>query len=167
MYQTYTPSLIHSKRVKCVSPSLTRHTRVLYQWAKLIGLTRVKCVHTHQTTRLPLQCIVVQSAITCTAIIQGPKIGQNELDCACVSEVFTFIPLVYSPYIKPVGQNSFGLLQAGPFFLFFFRFTRVVEGAVLLFKWQLQRKTSVTYTDISDNLFKIKHSRCTYVDLKS
>jgi len=28
----------------------------VYQWAKLIGLTRVKCVHTHQTTRLPLQC---------------------------------------------------------------------------------------------------------------
>jgi len=42
----------------------------------------------------------------------GPKIGQNEFDCACVSVVSTFIPLVfYIPYIKPVGYGSIGVLQ--------------------------------------------------------
>jgi len=34
----------------------------------------------------------------------GPKMGQNECDCACVSVVFTIIPVVfYSTYIKPEG----------------------------------------------------------------
>jgi len=43
----------------------------------------------------------------------GPKMGQKEFDCACVSVVFTCIPLVFfSPYIKPVGRGSIGLLQA-------------------------------------------------------
>jgi len=41
----------------------------------------------------------------------GPKIGQNEFVCACVSVVFTCILLVFhSPYIKPVGHGSIGLL---------------------------------------------------------
>jgi len=40
----------------------------------------------------------------------GSKIGQNKFDCALV---FAFIPLVvYSPYTKPVGHGSIGLLQA-------------------------------------------------------
>ena len=31
----------------------------------------------------------------------GPKMGQNEFDCACVSMLFTCIPLVFhSPYLK-------------------------------------------------------------------
>jgi len=42
-----------------------------------------------------------------------PKMGQNEFNSACVSVVFTFIFLVYySPYVKPAGHGSIGLLQA-------------------------------------------------------
>jgi len=39
----------------------------------------------------------------------GPKMGQNEFECAFVSWVFTFT--FYSPCLKPVGHASFGLLQ--------------------------------------------------------
>ena len=50
----------------------------------------------------------------------GSKMGQNEFHCACVSVVFTCIPFVsHSPYIKPVGHESIGLLQQAPFFLMF------------------------------------------------
>ena len=46
-----------------------------------------------------------------------PNIRQNEFDCAYVSVVFRFIPLVfYNPYIKPVGHGSIRLLQARFFF---------------------------------------------------
>jgi len=44
----------------------------VYQWAKLIGLTRVKCVHTHQTTRLPLQCSGMKA---CTGFHQRCLLG--------------------------------------------------------------------------------------------
>jgi len=48
----------------------------------------------------------------------GPNIRQNEFDCAYVSAVFRFIPLVfYNPYIKPGGHGSIRLLQAPFFFL--------------------------------------------------
>jgi len=31
----------------------------------------------------------------------GPTVGQSEIDCACVSVIFTIIPPVfYSPYIR-------------------------------------------------------------------
>jgi len=43
----------------------------------------------------------------------GSKMGQNKSDCACVSVVFTCIPLVFhSPYIKQAGHRSIRLLQA-------------------------------------------------------
>ena len=41
----------------------------------------------------------------------GPKMRQNEL--VLVSVIFTRIPLVFhSPYIKPLGHGSIGLLKA-------------------------------------------------------
>jgi len=43
----------------------------------------------------------------------GPKMGHIEFYCACVSVIFTCIPLVFhSPHIKSMGHGIIGLLQA-------------------------------------------------------
>jgi len=57
--------------------------------------------------------IKIMSGASVPKVGHGPEMGQNEFDCACVSVVFTCTPLVFhSPYIKPVGHGSIGLLQA-------------------------------------------------------
>jgi len=43
----------------------------------------------------------------------GPEMGQNEFDCACVSVVFTFIPLFfYDPY-SPWDMDVSACLRPG------------------------------------------------------
>jgi len=84
--------------------------------------TRLFCHHVK--SRLIIQKL---PAANVPKVGHGPKMGQNEFDCASV--VFLFIPLVfYCPYIQPVGHGSICLLQARFIFYFFFQQRRLMCG---------------------------------------